>query len=265
MRVPRAAARRGVVATADIDGPLGLALQYTSAGGAISALTNYTLTDWHVTIGVALVSATYTAYGGMATSILTDMVQGCVMFSLGESAALACSSCSASVSRRRWLARTPQRRHGRLRRVAVHSSPPDTAPPLCRAVVIGCAAGFHFSKTSASAIHHAARWSSVGFSQCSPLIIGVVASGLFDMTMWQRAYAAKSSRELWQASLLGALLIMPVMILFGISGIIGAVMNPADAATVSAAEERRVVAAVYPERPVKISSRIKWNTHRPFG
>jgi len=156
--------------------------EYTSAGGAISALTNYTLTDWHVTIGVALVSATYTAYGGMATSILTDMVQGCVMFSL---------------------------------------------------VVIGCAAGFHFSKTSASAIHHAARWSSVGFSQCSPLIIGVVASGLFDMTMWQRAYAAKSSRELWQASLLGALLIMPVMILFGISGIIGAVMNPADAATAS--------------------------------
>merc|ERR1719240_2538498 len=119
--------------------------EYTSAGGAISALTNYTLTDWHVTIGVALVSATYTAYGGMATSILTDMVQGCVMFSL---------------------------------------------------VVIGCAAGFHFSKTSASAIHHAARWSSVGFSQCS-------------------------------------LLIMPVMILFGISGIIGAVMNPADAATAS--------------------------------
>ena len=96
MRVPRAAARRGVVATADIDGPLGLALQYTSAGGAISALTNYTLTDWHVTIGVALVSATYTAYGGMATSILTDMVQGCVMFSLGESAALACSHTAAA-------------------------------------------------------------------------------------------------------------------------------------------------------------------------
>jgi len=64
-----------------------LVAEYSAAGGAVSAMTNYTLGDstgngWQVTLGVALISAAYTAFGGLAVSIFTDLFQGIIVFLL---------------------------------------------------------------------------------------------------------------------------------------------------------------------------------------
>lgn len=157
--------------------------EYTAAGSAISAMTGYALEDgWQVTLGVALISSAYTAYGGLAVSIFTDLFQGVIVFIL---------------------------------------------------VILGCAAGFASADASASAIKSAAQWTDGGFGALIALVLALAGASAFDQSLWQRAYAAKDSRSLWLGVGVGVSLITPVMIIFGLAGVVAMAEYPEDAAGVS--------------------------------
>ena len=69
--------------------------QYTASSNAILSLTSFTTREtWQITLGVALITAAYTAYGGLITSISTDFVQGIIVIVLGENDAAALAAPS---------------------------------------------------------------------------------------------------------------------------------------------------------------------------
>jgi len=152
--------------------------EYTASSNAILSLTSFTTREtWQITLGVALITAAYTAYGGLITSISTDFVQGIIVIVL---------------------------------------------------VIVGCAAAFSQSTAPASAINAAAKWTSQGFGTLTSLMIGLSGATLFNQSVWLRCYAAKDNWAMWKGIILGALLIAPTMILFGLSGILSLAEFPID-------------------------------------
>ncbi len=70
----------------------------------------------------------------------------------------------------------------------------------------------------------------VGVEAAITLVIAVTAANVFHQGYWQRVWAADSDRTLRRASLLGAVLIVPVILVAGLSGVV-AVAAGADLGT----------------------------------
>jgi len=63
-------------------------------------------------------------------------------------------------------------------------------------------------------------WTDKGFESLVTLIIAVLGAGLFDMSAWQRVYAASGAATLRKGCAFGVALIFPTMILFGLAGML---------------------------------------------
>ena len=100
-------------------------------------------------------------------------------------------------------------------------------------MIVGCAAAFSQSTAPASAINAAAKWTSQGFGTLTSLMIGLSGATLFNQSVWLRCYAAKDNWAMWKGIILGALLIAPTMILFGLSGILSLAEFPIDTRSAS--------------------------------
>lgn len=65
-----------------------------------------------------------------------------------------------------------------------------------------------------------AGWSDRGFESLVTLIWAIMGAELFNMAGWQRVYAARSEKDLRKGLLFGVSLIFPVMLLFGVAGML---------------------------------------------
>ena len=82
------------------------------------------------------------------------------------------------------------------------------------------------SPASVEAIANAAPWTNQGFGAIITLVLAVMGASLFDQTLWQRAYAVKNQKHLWIAVGTSIGLIIPVMLTFGMGGIVGKALYP---------------------------------------
>eukprot|EP00756_Hemistasia_phaeocysticola_P025114 Hpha_TRINITY_DN15988_c2_g9::TRINITY_DN15988_c2_g9_i1::g.70409::m.70409 len=73
----------------------------------------------------------------------------------------------------------------------------------------------------------ASNSTTAGFRTGVSLIIAILGAELFNQASWQRVYAAKDDKALFRGFMGGALLIMPVMMLFGVFGMLAYAKDPA--------------------------------------
>lgn len=83
--------------------------------------------------------------------------------------------------------------------------------------VITCCTGLEIEE---SAWRKASVWSDKGFESFVTLILAILGAELFNMGNWQRVYAAKDAKDLVKGLVLGAAMIFPTMMLFGLVGIL---------------------------------------------
>jgi len=89
--------------------------------------------------------------------------------------------------------------------------------PFILIAVIACASG---ASIKGGTWKQAADWSSRGFEAFVVLIYAIMGAELFNMGTWQRVYAARDERHLRRGLILGACLIFPTMVLFGVLGML---------------------------------------------
>mmetsp|Transcript_53580 Transcript_53580/g.149024 ORF Transcript_53580/g.149024 Transcript_53580/m.149024 type:complete len:541 (+) Transcript_53580:163-1785(+) len=65
-------------------------------------------------------------------------------------------------------------------------------------------------------------WNDKGFETLVTLILAIIGAELFNMSVWQRVYAAQDEPQLRRGLMLGMALIFPTMILFGVAGMLAA-------------------------------------------
>lgn len=63
-------------------------------------------------------------------------------------------------------------------------------------------------------------WNDKGFETLITLILAIIGAELFNMSSWQRVYAAQDDKQMRRGFALGIALIFPTMLLFGVAGLL---------------------------------------------
>ena len=82
------------------------------------------------------------------------------------------------------------------------------------------------NKVSHAEFAKASKSTVAGFQAAVSLVIAILAAELFNQSTWQRVWAAKDTRALRLGFIGGALLIAPVMLLFGVFGMVAYANDP---------------------------------------
>jgi len=87
-------------------------------------------------------------------------------------------------------------------------------------VVIAITACFSGVEVTSENWDTVSKWTDQGFEAFITLNLAILGADLFNMGEWQRVYAAKDDTQLRGGVIFGCCLIFPVMMLFGISGML---------------------------------------------
>jgi len=97
---------------------------------------------------------------------------------------------------------------------------------LLLAVVSIAAFAMPENKVTPSEFAKASKSTWAGVQAAVSLFIAILAAELFNQSTWQRVWAAKSTRDLRLGFIGGALLVAPVMMLFGVLGMVAYANDP---------------------------------------
>jgi Na+/proline symporter len=87
-------------------------------------------------------------------------------------------------------------------------------------IVVGMSACFSDVEIGSGKWESVSTWTDKGFESLVTLVLAILGAELFNMGNWQRVYAASNDAALRKGCVLGAVLIFPTMLLFGISGML---------------------------------------------
>jgi len=87
-------------------------------------------------------------------------------------------------------------------------------------IIVAFIACFSTVKVTQSDWEGVSVWNGKGFEALVTLVLAIIGAELFNMSTWQRVYAAKSESELRKGCAFGMALIFPTMMLFGIAGML---------------------------------------------